>query len=176
MTQTTKTTNLDSTLGTAASGSPERRGADSSISDRAESPAPFRDVQMTQAEEYALWLAAGVSPELLKEPVESFGPLLRPVPAKWRFCEYHIRIEGIPVRVDIDADADWKGEEDGFVGTEKVTVRGDCPTCFYARETQDNEWTIERRGYCGEQEVVVCECGNEYPLHHGLPDEMKGGR
>lgn len=121
--------------------------------------------------EYTMWLDAGISPELLKFPTKEVGAMLQAIPAQWRFNEYFIRINNVPVRVDIDVDV--AGDFESLQEVCDVKVHGDCPSCFTDRETQDNEYTRECRGYCGEDEFIVCECGREWKLELGIPAEFK---
>ena len=165
MTQTTNQNANANQLGTV----------DSSSTLPASDPNAAENRALLPAQEYAAWLAAGISPELLTFPVKEMGAMLQAIPKAWRFNDYFIRIDGIPVRVDIDVDV--TGDSESLQEVCNVKVHGDCPSCFNApRETQDNEYTRERRGYCGEDEFIVCECGMEWKLEYGVPAEFKGGR
>jgi len=134
--------------------------------------------------EYAAWCAAGISPELLGAAVPTAaasivsrgtakdpGAILADTFRAWRCNDYYIRIAGEPVMVELDTDV--TGYSQDIIEVTTVKVHGDCPACFNKRETQDNEYSYERRGYCGEDEFIVCECGAEWPLHHGTPSEYR---
>ena len=74
-------------------------------------------------------------------------------------CVHFIVIEGRHVRVTIG------GDDCG----DTIDVSALCPECG-----DDTAWTIERRGYCGEQAFAVDEnCGKEWPVKFGV---IEGGR
>lgn len=135
--------------------------------------------------ESALWIAAGVSPSLLGTDVPSSAApdsnscpseakvtgLLADLQRLWFCNDYYIRINGEPVSVEIDVDV--TGDSQSLQEVCTVKLHGDCPHCLNVLDTQDNDYSYERRGYCGEDEFLVCECGAEWPLLHGTPSEFR---
>lgn len=128
-------------------------------------------VALTQQEDDRdLLKLADLAPEQLTERgIERVAT----VRARWFTATQHVMIDGIPCVVDMDADYSWEGEETGYVGATKLTIYGDCPTCFHEHETQDNEWTWEPRETSANG-FAVCECGNEYEIRSGKPVQFGG--
>lgn len=73
----------------------------------------------------------------------------------------YIVLDGAEFAVTIDQDGEYVGDPLEPKVTEKVITGADCPC-------GDTAWTVERRGYCGEDVFIQCECGREYPLEHRI--------
>lgn len=131
MTQHTRTTvHTASSIGVHGSpvSSTARRGADS-LSEQADTPAPFITLNDTDKlnQEYALWLSAGISPELLTKPegasVDLFVRGQHVVKAdpsvvafyrardvrNWRNCEAFVRLHGSAYEVDESGTSETDG-------------------------------------------------------------------
>lgn len=115
-------------------------------------------------QEYALWLAAGVSPELLTPPTDR---------DHWRFCIEHIRIDGVAYEVLIDHDDDF-GTRVQVVRPERTTtgqqIGVECPRC-----AEDTDWTCD--SVPDGSFVIRCQsCDTAFPLVAGVPPEHKGAK
>lgn len=119
-----------------------------------------------QFNEYAAWLAAGISPELLgaSAPADCFisgrGEAKNPGVSSdpvWKHPEHYIRVNGVPVLVEIDDTFD----------VPSYVVHGTCPTCFDVHESEDCcHWSGD---LVGDVDVLRCDCSGEvFTLHYGM--------
>ena len=137
--------------------------------------------------EYALWIAAGISPSLLgtdvpssaapasnscppeakaagvtvllTEPVSESIKAIAAIRKTWMHNHEYIRIDSAPIEVELDYD-----------GTVRhgLIVHGECPACVASGEADTATFTLDSAA-----ELITCSCGASWPLEYGTPDEFK---
>lgn len=117
-------------------------------------------------QEYAAWLQAKVSPELLTEPKDVFVPMRPRNP--WKHCLEFVRILGLPYEVI----SDWSSDEGSTLSVARPTLRGsspaDCPNCI-------DDTRFDYQMLNGEPWIVCETCDSQWPIQQGVPSEHQDG-